>query len=70
VLIIELSPAQDFDKILEHMGEFDVDEALVEAAEALETIWARVSVDTANRVRTMQGLDPIEFTEDDDEDEE
>jgi len=56
--------AQDFDKILEHMGEVDVDEALVEAAEALETIWARLSVATANRVRTMRGLDPIEFAED------
>lgn len=60
--------AQDFDRIIEGMDEEDLDEALYEAADSLEDIWSALSVATANKVRTMQGLDPIEFEDDGDDD--
>ena len=60
--------AQDFDRIVERMNEEDLDDALYEAAESLEDIWSALSVAAANKVRTMQGLDPIEFDDDGDED--
>lgn len=61
--------AQDFDSIVELMQEEDLDESFYEAADALEDIWAELSVATANKVRTMQGLAPIEIDDDQDEDE-
>lgn len=62
--------AQDFDRIVEDMQEYDLDDSLFEAADALEDIWSELSVATANKVRTMKGLAPIEMAppEDDDED--
>jgi len=53
---------------VEHVNEEDLDEALYEAAESLEDIWSTLSVATANKVRTMQGLEPIEFDDDVDDD--
>jgi hypothetical protein len=60
--------AQDFDRIVEDMQEYDLDDSLFEVAEALEDFWSEISVATANRVRTMQGLAPIEMPPDDDDD--
>ena len=57
--------AQDLDELADKMDEFDLDEALFEAVEALQSIWDKLSVASANRVRTMQGLSPIEFPDDD-----
>lgn len=56
--------AQAFDAIVQRMSEDDVPDGLVDAAEALEDIWSRLSVAAANKVRTMRGLEPIEFPDD------
>lgn len=61
--------AQNLDRIVERMEDYDLDDALFEAAEALQDIWARLSVASANKVRTMQGLSPIEFSDDEEEEE-
>jgi hypothetical protein len=53
--------AQDFDAIVEIMDEHDVEDALVEAAETIEDTWINLSVATANRLRTMLGLAPIDI---------
>lgn len=60
--------SQDFDRIVEDMQEYDLDESLFEAADALEDIWSGLSVATANKVRTIQGLAPIEMAPPEDED--
>ncbi|CAN7621918.1 hypothetical protein [Neorhizobium tomejilense] len=49
------------------MEEFEVDEPLFEADEVPQNIWDKLSIALANKMRTMQGLDPIEFPDDDDE---
>lgn len=48
-----------FDRIVVDMQEHDLDASLFEAADALENIWCELSVATANKVRSMQGLTPI-----------
>lgn len=50
------------------MNEEDLDDALYQATESLEDIWSALSAATANKVRTMQGLEPINFFDDDEED--
>ncbi len=57
--------AQKFDQVVLAMEQEDLDDALLEAAEALEDIWSGLCIATANKVRTMQGLAPIELSEDD-----
>jgi uncharacterized protein (DUF4213/DUF364 family) len=52
--------AQRFEKFFDEMEECDLDENLFEAAESLQNIWDTLAVATANKVRTMQGLKPIE----------
>lgn len=58
--------AQAFDAIAQQMDISDVPTELFEAAEALENIWVRLSIAAANKVRTMRGLSPLEFPDDDD----
>lgn len=60
--------AQEFDRIVTLMNEEDLDEPLYEAADALEDMWSELSVAAANKVRVMQGLDPIEFIAEEDDD--
>lgn len=52
---------QDFDAIVEIMGEHDLEDALVEAADTIEDTWINLSVATANRLRSMLGLEPIDI---------
>jgi hypothetical protein len=57
--------AQKFESFFGEMEECDLDENLFDenffkVAESLEDIWDKLAVDTANKVRTMQGLKPIE----------
>jgi copper(I)-binding protein len=58
--------ARDFDAIVEIMDEHDVEDAIVEAAETIEDTWTNLSVATANRLRTMRGLKPIDIGPEDD----
>ncbi|NTI03471.1 hypothetical protein G6K88_15720 [Agrobacterium rhizogenes] len=53
--------AQDFDKIVALMDEQDLDEAFYNLASTLEDLYSQLSVASANKVRTMQGLKPIEL---------
>jgi chemotaxis regulatin CheY-phosphate phosphatase CheZ len=57
--------AQTFDRILEEMEQHDDVEAdLIKSAEAIADIWTNLSVSTANKLRALQGLEPIEFPPD------
>ena len=56
--------AQTFDRIIEEMEQHDIDKYLIEAAETIADIWTNLSVKTANKLRVMQGLGPIEFPPD------
>ncbi|WMT88654.1 hypothetical protein NO932_08630 [Pelagibacterium sp. 26DY04] len=58
--------AQTFDDFSSEMDEYDLHESMFEAAEAIESIWDKLTVAVANRVRTMQGLEPIEMPDDED----
>lgn len=60
--------AQDFDRFAELMDEHDLDDSFYEAAESLQELWSQLSVASANKVRTMQGLEPIPFPDDEYED--
>lgn len=53
--------AQTFDRIIEEMEGHDLDDDLTDAAETIADMWTNLSVATANKVRVMQGLAPIEF---------
>ncbi|MBZ9605826.1 hypothetical protein [Phyllobacterium chamaecytisi] len=54
--------AQTFDRIIEEMEQHDdIDDDLTQAAETIADIWTNLSVTTANKLRVMQGLAPIEF---------
>lgn len=59
------SGAQDFDRIVELMNEHDLDESFIDAAETIEDTWTNLSVATANRLRVMRGLEPIDIAPDD-----
>lgn len=61
--------AQAMDRLIEKMADEDVDDALLEAAEALQDIWDSLSIAAVNRLREMQGLPPVEFVELDEGDE-
>jgi hypothetical protein len=56
--------AQDFDRVIELMNKPDLEELFSEAAETIEDTWTNLSVATANRLRTMRGLDPIDVEAD------
>jgi hypothetical protein len=62
--MVELG-AQDFDRIVELMNEHDLEESFIDAAETIEDTWTNLSVATANRLRVMRGLDPIDIASDD-----
>ena len=62
--MVELG-AQDFDRIVELLNEHDLDESFIDAAEIIEDTWTNLSVATANRLRVMRGLDPIDIAPDD-----
>jgi hypothetical protein len=61
--------AQAMDRLIEKMADEGVDDALLEAAEALQDIWDSLSIAAVNRLREMQGLPPVEFVEIDEGDE-
>jgi hypothetical protein len=62
--MVELG-AQGFDEIIELMNEHDLEDFFTEAAETIEDAWTNLSVATANKLRAMQGLDPIDIAPDD-----
>lgn len=53
--------AQTFDRIIDEMQEHNLDDDLTEAAETIADMWTNLSVATANKLRVIQGLAPIEF---------
>lgn len=53
--------AQTFDRFIDEMDQHDLDDDLTEAADAIADIWTNLSVAAANKLRTLQGLQPIEF---------
>lgn len=57
--------AQTFDRIIEEMDQHDLDDSFTEAAETIADMWTNLSITTVNKVRTMQGLEPIEIVPDD-----
>jgi hypothetical protein len=62
--MVELG-AQDFDQIAKVMNEHDLDASFIDAVETIEDTWTNLSVATANRLRVMRGLDPIDIAPDD-----
>ncbi|UXN59133.1 hypothetical protein [Phyllobacterium zundukense] len=54
-----------FDRILAEMDEDDVEDDLFEAAADIADILTSLSISTANKLRAMEGLAPIEFPPDD-----
>lgn len=60
--------AQAMDDLVDRMAEEDLNEALQEAAEALQDVWGGLSIAAVNRLRELQGLPPIEFLEPEDDD--
>lgn len=61
--MVELG-AQDFDEIVALMSQHDLDDSLTEAAETIEDTWINLSIATANKLRAMRGLDPIDIPPD------
>ncbi|ATU90708.1 hypothetical protein [Phyllobacterium zundukense] len=59
--------AQTFDRIIDEMEQHDLDVSLTAAAETIADVWTNLSVATANKVRVLQGLAPIEFPRSKDE---
>lgn len=54
--------AQTFDRIMEEMESAnDVDDDLRDGAGSIADVWTNLSVTTANKVRALQGLSPIDF---------
>ena len=62
--MVELG-AQDFDQIVKLVNEHDLDWSFIDAAETIEDTWTNLSVATANRLRVIRGLDPIDIAPDD-----
>jgi len=48
--------AMDLDRTMRSMRENDVPERALEAADALRAVWEDLSIATADKLRTMQGL--------------
>ena len=61
--------AQAIDELVEMMADEGADDALLEAAEALQDIWDGLTIAAVNRLRELQGLPPVEFVELDKDDE-
>jgi hypothetical protein len=57
--------ASTFDRIIEEMEQEDgVDDDLFAAAADIADTWTNLSISTANKLRSLQGLSPIEFPPD------
>ncbi|PSH70118.1 hypothetical protein CU102_03195 [Phyllobacterium brassicacearum] len=56
--------AQSFDRIIDEMEQHDIESSLTEAADTIADMWTSLSIATANRLRALQGLKPIEFPSD------
>lgn len=65
--MVELG-AQDFDRIVAVMSEHNLEESFIDAADTIEDTWTNLSVATANKLRTMRGLAPIDIAPDDSND--
>ena len=53
--------ASTFNRIMEEMEQDDgVDEDLFEAAADIADTWTKLSISTANKLRSLKGLAPIE----------
>ncbi|RUM95418.1 hypothetical protein EET67_23320 [Pseudaminobacter arsenicus] len=52
--------AQRFEQLAGEMDECNLDESLYEVAESIEDVWTAVSLAAVNKIRTMQGFEPIE----------
>ncbi len=53
--------ASTFDRIMEEMEQHDeIDDDLLEAAADIADTWTNLSISTANKLRSLQGLAPIE----------
>jgi copper(I)-binding protein len=61
--MVELQ-AQDFDRIVEFINDEDLEKRIINAAETIEDTWTNLSVATANKLRAMRGLDPIDIAAD------
>lgn len=48
------------------MNEHDLQASFIDAAEIIEDTWTNLSVATANRLRVLRGLDPIDIAAPDD----
>lgn len=59
--------AQAFDALADKMQDHDLDEGALNLIETIEDVWTSLSVAAANKVRTMQGLEPFEPIADDEE---
>jgi hypothetical protein len=59
--------AQDLDRITAMMASQDLDVTLYDLADSLEDIWSDLSLAAVNRLRELQGLEPLEFPDDADE---
>lgn len=53
--------AQTFDRIIEELERHNLDNDLIDAIDTIADMWTNLSVATANKLRSMQGLVPIEF---------
>lgn len=53
--------AQTFDRIIEELERHNLNDDLIDATDTIADMWTNLSVDTANKLRSMQGLAPIEF---------
>jgi len=54
--------AQTFDRIMEEMESGDnIDDELRDGAGTIADMWTNLSVTTANKIRVMQGMAPIDF---------
>lgn len=56
--------ALSFDRMLDEMDQHDMDASLSQAADAIADIWTSLSISAANRLRSLQGLGPIEIPSD------
>ncbi|WP_457300458.1 hypothetical protein [Phyllobacterium sp. P5_D12] len=53
---------QTFDRIMEQMkSASDIEDDLRDGAGSIADVWTNLSVTTVNKVRSMQGLSPIDF---------
>lgn len=52
--------AQRFEQLAGEMDEFNLDGSLYEVDESIKDVWTAVSLAAVNKLRTMQGLEPIQ----------